>query len=127
MKKTIIHQFDPVIYPIKLWVISEMDGVIIQRSFRSSNGSELDMSESEGGICYTYGSLVVNKKTKDYGFMVVMKRDKTLNVGGIAHEATHVARLVWEHIMEDYPAREADAYLVQWVSDCIDKVIKNKE
>lgn len=36
----------------------------------------------------------------------------------IAHEAVHVAQQLWEHIGEDRPGREAEAYLVQMVTQC---------
>lgn len=38
--------------------------------------------------------------------------------GLIAHEATHVAQLLWEHLGEDQPGREAEAYIVQMVTQC---------
>lgn len=36
----------------------------------------------------------------------------------IAHEAVHVAQELWEQIGEDNPGREAEAYLVQYITQC---------
>lgn len=36
--------------------------------------------------------------------------------GLIAHEATHVAQQLWEHIGEKQPGAEAEAYLVQHIT-----------
>ena len=36
--------------------------------------------------------------------------------GLIAHEATHVAQRLWEHIGEDNPGTESEAYFIQMVT-----------
>lgn len=36
----------------------------------------------------------------------------------LAHEATHVAQALWRYIGERQPGEEAEAYLVQYVTQC---------
>lgn len=44
--------------------------------------------------------------------------------GLLAHEATHVAQLLWEYIGEDRPGKEAEAYLVQSVTQfCMQQLL----
>jgi hypothetical protein len=38
--------------------------------------------------------------------------------GLLAHEAVHVAQQLWENIGESKPGREAEAYLVQMITQC---------
>lgn len=37
--------------------------------------------------------------------------------GVAAHEADHAAQFLWEHIGEDKPGSEADAYLVEYITE----------
>lgn len=36
----------------------------------------------------------------------------------VAHEAVHVAQALWEHIGEREPGKEAEAYFIQWLTQC---------
>jgi len=40
----------------------------------------------------------------------------------MAHEATHAARDIWDRLSESETGCEADAYLGEWIVDCIDSV-----
>jgi len=126
MKKPIIHEFDPVIYPLKLWVASEFNVKAIQSLFETKEGKELNFEISNDVNAVTFNRTVVHKKTRDWGALVAINSEKDLGARTISHEATHATRFIWDHLNEDSPGIEADAYLVGWIADCIEKVLKNK-
>lgn len=54
--------------------------------------------------------------------------EKDVSIGTIAtiaHESTHAARLIWEHMGEGCTGVEADAYLVGWIASCCDKALRD--
>lgn len=125
-KKAVIHQFDPVIYPIKLWVMSEYNPALIDKLFKNQNGSKLNISRTESSNISTYDRVIVHRKSEKYGILIVLNGSVNISVGSICHEATHASRFIWGHLRELDTGIEADAYLVGWIADCIDKTLKNK-
>ena len=121
MKKAIIHQFDPQIYPVKLWVsITSNLSAIEERFVDFPSGDRMELGETEDFRAFT--QKVAQKEDGVIGVIVVFKLRKYCVISTISHEATHVARLVWEHLREGETGMEADAYLVGWICECIDKV-----
>lgn len=126
MKKPVqIHQFDPVIYPVKLFVIKHPTEEVINNNFEEYNGSKISFSIGTHNFAATYNKIVVKKDIQKYGVLINLYRN-TLEVSKLAHEATHAARVIWDWLCEDSTGAEADAYLVGWIVDCIDQVNKNK-
>ena len=125
MKKQIqIHQFDPVIYPVKLFVVKNSTPEVIHDNFQLLNGNSLDTDRSIGGYASTYKSIVENKHSSKFG--VLIRLFGKLEVSELAHEATHAAGVIWDWLGENNIGEEANAYLVQWVVDCLDQVNRNK-
>jgi hypothetical protein len=126
-KKVQIHQFDPVIYPINLWVMISDDLDEIANNFiESSNHSRIDLSELKSFTDAFVCSDIMLSRTKDYGILIVFKNKKACSLTTIAHEATHAARYIWEHLCEDKIGMEADAYLVEWIVKSILEVKNNQ-
>jgi hypothetical protein len=126
MKKTVkIHQFDPVIYPVKLWVVITDDLLPIADKFVKESGKEFNTEFKTKHHAFTEN--VVEKETYMWGIIVIFRSKKDMNVGLISHESTHVAREIWNRINESVTGIEADAYLVEWIANCIEKVKLNKE
>jgi hypothetical protein len=119
-----IHQFDPVIYPIKLWIIKNPTPESISENFITHDRLELNTNNSEATTASTYNKVVVKKDIQKYG--VLVKLYGKISVPDVAHEATHAARLMWDWLGEDGTGVEADAYLVGWIADCINQVRTNK-
>lgn len=123
-KKLQIHQFDPIIYPLKLWIVKKPNITVVKNEFLVYNNDELNISNNENACANTYNKVVVYKKTNKFGILILLHTK--LSIAEIAHEATHAARVIWDWLTEDYTGREADAYLVGWISDCINQVNTNK-
>lgn len=115
-----IHQFDPVIYPVKLWVAVTTDGEVIKERFHLINAENFEFNRHD------YEAITFPVKQKAVptykGFLVVFTQKKCMTVKIMAHEATHVARMMWKHLGEDVTGEEADAYLVGWIASCMNEV-----
>ena len=125
-KKVIIHEFDPVIYPRKLWVVATSKMTAITDRF-------LD-KESKGEMVYINGDhfsaitqKVSEKGSGRHGVIIVFVTKKEMTTKLIAHESTHAARYIWNELGEDETGTEANAYLVGWIAECCEKVKLNKE
>lgn len=124
-EKVQIHQFDPVIYPFKLWIVISSDLKAISERFNDyPSGNEFSYTDADNMIAFTQN--VQQKSDGLVGAIIVFKKRSDCNVRLIAHESTHVALLLWKHVGEDEPGMEADAYLVGWIAECCEKVKRNK-
>lgn len=125
--KAIVYEFNPAVYPVKLWILDVLDNEFINSEFEGFSGERLDIAKSEEGFAMTYNKVLVRKSTQKYGILVVVPNKKILTVSHIAHEATHVARFMWDYMGETSTGAEADAYLVGWIAECIEKVKLDKQ
>jgi hypothetical protein len=126
MRKTIIHQFDPVIYPVKLWVtITREYNSLAERFEQGYNNDRLNVEFLENKEAVTYH--VREKSSKLRGVLIVYNGLNYCSVRTIAHEASHACDFIWEYIGETRKGDEAKAYLMGWIAECIEKVKRNKE
>ena len=125
MRKDIIHEFDPVIYPVKLWVSIANDTEFIKSKFTYyPQCKELDFKSKVEYDAWV--DTVMDLETNKIGFLVCFNNFKACTTGIIAHEATHVSDRLWKHIGERKKGNEANSYFVEWVVECIEKVKLNK-
>ena len=123
-KKTIIHEFDPCIYPRLLWVVK---GGELEEIRKTLEFGELGDDEQKGGAVTISAYDNANKKG---GFLVWFpKASEISNLDWIAHESSHVALGIFEYVGAEVECSRSEpfAYLVGWVFGCIDKVRKYKE
>lgn len=123
-KKTIIHEFDPCIYPRLLWVVKggELDEIRKTLEF-----AEFDEDIEKGGAVTVSA---YDNENKRGGFLVWFpKASEMSNLDWIAHECAHVALGVFDYIGAEAKASDSEpfSYLVGWVFKCVDKVRKYKE
>lgn len=121
-KKTIIHEFDPQIYPRLLWVVKggSLEGI--------KDMFETEISEEEAGGAVTF--LVRRKVDNRLGYCVWFPKSGDIrNLDWIAHESSHVALCIFNDVgaIITPEGQEPFAYLVGWVFGCIDKIRKWKE
>lgn len=124
-KDMIIREFDPVIYPLKVWIAKNPSPTKLKELFIELTGGTLTFIFDKRTIASTYNRVVENVETGKYGILIILSSNK-LSVKAIAHEATHAVRYIWEGLSEEVTGIEADAYLAGWVAECINKVVKNK-
>lgn len=128
-----IHEFDPQIYPFMLWVAKKPKYEVVKDKFYALIGDDVkDIGEDmfyRSATTYATCYPVCEKSSKRIGILVGMHMPKVMTAGCMAHEATHVCDFVCDRINMDcytYDTGEPRAYLVQWITDCIDKVKRGK-
>lgn len=119
-----IHEFDPQIYPRRLWVVK---GGELEEIRKTLEFPELDEDQENGGAVTVSA---YDKTNKRGGFLVWFpKASEMKNLDWIAHEASHVALGIFDYVgaVVTTEGQEPFAYLVGWVFGCMDKVRKFKE
>lgn len=127
--RTKIDEYDPVIYPRKLWVgIYNGNMKPFTDRFCYRDGVELhNMQDSAGCDARTY--IVTEKSTNKYGYLILVDstilKDKILLIDVIAHESEHIKTGIFEDIglYTNAESQEADAYLVGFIAKSIWKTI----
>lgn len=122
--KTIIHEFDPCIYPRLLWVVK---GGTLEGIRKTLEFGELSEEDKNGGAVTL--SAYDNEKQRG-GFLVWFPKASDIKHGDwIAHEASHVALGIFDYIGSEVTACDSEpfSYLVGWVFKCVDEVRKYKE
>jgi hypothetical protein len=122
MKKLVqIHEFDPVLYPRKLWVCFKVTREVLEERFSFVGNIEDNWFNDNGAT-----TSMVNDKETNLGGLLVWTSSPKLSVNHMAHEASHVANFIFDYIGEDNNKGECYAYLVGWAAECIDKASKYK-
>lgn len=108
-----IHEFDPVIYPRKLWVAVSTD----------------TFSDRFEGVSEWDDMLMPLYKQRNLGGILVRYESKNaITIANIAHESSHIAMNIFDYIgaKVDLANQETFSYLVGWIADCINQVRTGK-
>lgn len=128
-----IYEFDPVIYPTKVWVA--LDDVTIDEideAFEAICNDDTGVPFKENHTLlerYTDAKTIVVgcKEQHRTGCLVLMRKNTALK--SLSHEADHCADYLFEEIGEterSYNHGEPYAYYQSWVFDCLYKVKKGE-
>lgn len=114
-----VHEFDPQIYPRKLWIalttenkIDDFDGI-----------SEMDKS------CIAVVDHVHNNKTDKGGIMIRFSNTDKITNDIVTHEACHAAMEIIDYIggKIDLNNQEYFCYLSGWIAKCCNEVLNETE
>ena len=130
-KTTKIHEFDPLLYPTRIWVGVNVPIEQISEKFYEllSDGSIDDFKASENDCAIATCHPVVEKDSNWQGIFCHIKRPKLAGVGVTAHEAEHIVCWICEQFgiqSVTFDDSEPRAYLMPWVANCIYDVLKGK-
>lgn len=117
MNKAKVYEFDPLIYPQKVWiVVSSKDNI--------DDFEGLEPLEEYDAIT----QWTTQKSTNKYGIMIRFSSKRIMSVGTMAHESYHATKDILDHVGEkdDVEHQEPFAYLLGWIANCCDKVKNNK-
>lgn len=133
-EKVKIYEFDPVIYPFRLWVA-------VRPSFEQVD-AEFETIDTEDNIApFTKDFLIQhisctascypawNKESMRVGALLCIWRKQELTTCVIAHEASHITDYLCDRTGVkgfDMDSGEARAYFLGWVAGCIEKVKQGK-
>lgn len=109
-----VHEFNPQIYPRKVWVAVSKD----KFAERFDGVSEWDET------CDAIVDCVHDKLRNLGGVLVRFGSVEDMTVANISHESTHIAMEIFDYIGAnvDLHNQEPFSYLVGWVADCIEQV-----
>lgn len=122
-RKVVFHEFDPVVYPRKVWVARRALTESISERFEPDRAYIQDLKINED--CIAICLPVVQKETKRKGVLCDILAPRLLTTGMIAHESVHIADYIFDECgaltqMFKY-GNEPYAYLVGWVAECFSK------
>ena len=125
MSKCKVHEFDPQIYPRKLWIIKGGLPGDIKDMFILRDGKEIDF-EVDDYDAVTYS--VMLKEKKKYGELIWYPDEEKIDPDRITHESVHAAMDIFGDIGAEVDIENQDpfAYLAGWIADCIDQVKRDK-
>lgn len=121
MSKAKIYEFDPVIYPRKLWVVT--DPKALEEFYYCDDKAALAPNDYD--VATTYYD-VARKDSKNVGVVIFIR--KGIDVNTVAHESGHAAFAIFRMINAniEFKNTEPYCYLLGWIAGCIDKVRTNK-
>lgn len=129
--KSVIYEFDPVIYPFKLLVSRVFDVEEL--------GGMFYCVDDEENLIDDPGAFVPGRRTKsrtiqcapkdgsETCYLVLLYRPNVIGVGTLSHESLHIANFVGEwlgFLPKKANEDEPQAYLVQWLSNCLNSVLR---
>lgn len=106
-KKTVIHEFDPCIYPRLLWVVK---GGSLEEIRKTLEFDELDEDFQSTGGAVTIAAYDNAKKKGGFLVWFPSPSDMTKNSYWMAHEASHVALGIFDYIGSDVTASDSEPF-----------------
>jgi hypothetical protein len=131
MSKTAIYEFNPIIYPTRLWVCKKPNTKDVSDLFYpfDNNGEQVDgfgeVLEYDLGK-YANTVIVGNKESCMRGCLVSIFRPSECGAGICSHEALHYIAYLSSQFdipLGDFNTSEPLAYLEQWATNCINMVL----
>lgn len=117
-----IYQFDPMIYPRFLWVVTGGDFSDIKKWFLYYSGEELDDRDIEtmGGMTQS----VTFRHNQCLGILIWFPNIHLAKANWITHESVHGTLELFDQLglRVDYRNQEPMAYLAGWFAECIEFV-----
>lgn len=124
--KKIIYEFNPVIYPYKIWIVVDKKPDIISDMFNDYNGNPIENINKDTENLEGFAMMVSKKDIPYYGDVIYFRSKKSINFELVAHESSHAAKHLFEHIGADVSAHEPFEFLIGWIAHCCEEVKKNK-
>ena len=119
IKKKILgyFEYDPVIYPRKLWVhIGDDFKELAPKAF-----CNIVVDENKDYYGVEYGE-VIRKSDDKYGILVSFPKRKDMTMDICVHEASHVCDDLEKATGLEHGG-ESSAYLIGWIASCINKAL----
>jgi hypothetical protein len=117
-----IHEFDPVIYPRKLWVTYDATSDELNEYFPTGDINDNKFKDETGYYGITYRT---QNKDKKGGVLIRFADNKeSMQSWNMIHEAMHAAGHICDYvgIQADWDNDEAFVYLTTWIVKCCEKV-----
>ena len=125
-----IYEFDPLIYPRKIWITYDATAKELNEMFPEGDGtgkvfSDDDLKDSYGAE-YSVGII---KPERQGGFLLRFPNKETMISCNIVHECIHAATGIFRYIgaSVDVDNDEPFVYLVSWLVKCCEKLKEEQQ
>lgn len=118
-----IHEFDPVIYPRKVWITYDATSDDLNNMFPTGDlyGNKFKDEEGYYGIAYR-----TKRGDNDKGGVLIRFADNkdSMSSWNMLHEVMHAAAMICDYvgIKADWDNDEAFVYLATWIMKCCEQV-----
>lgn len=127
---TTIHQFDPLIYPRKIWITYDATAKELNEMFPDGDGEGKRFTDNdfESSYAITY-SVGVKEPESQGGFLLRFQDKESMTPWNIAHECIHAAAGIFRYIgaSVNVDDDETFAYLVSWMCKCCEKTKEEQQ
>ena len=122
-----IHEFNPVIYPYKVWIVINKNPAGIADRFKEYDGSKIVFAQGDVDRSEAFTMPVQSKeKPLFYGVVLFFRSKKSMSYELVAHEASHAAKYLFDHIGADVSHHEPFEYVIGWIARCCEEVKRYK-
>lgn len=121
-----VHEFDPTIYPYKLWVIIDKNPDGLADLFDEYSGKPIEFIDRDTMGLRAFAMPVIKKENPYYGVVLFFRSKKSMTYELVAHECSHAGKYLFEHIGAEIKEHEPFEYVVGWMAGCCEKVKNNK-
>lgn len=121
-----IHEFDPIIYPYKLWVIIDKKPTGISDVFDEYSSNPIEFIDRDTAGLAAFAMPVSKKQDSKFGVIIFFRSKKSMSYELVAHECSHAAKYLFDHIGADIKEHEPFEYVIGWMAGCCEKVKKQK-
>lgn len=122
-----IHEFDPVIYPRKLWITYNATVDELNEYFPTGDYLGNKFKDENGYYGITYRT--ERGSTKKGGVLIrFADNNEAMESWNMLHEAIHAAGIICQYvgIQADFENDEAFTYLATWTMKCCEQVKKGE-
>ena len=121
MGKLKVHEFDPVLYPRKIWVVKGTGMDMQQKikdAYRTPDDDSLSMDEVNKVKAVVW-NVMETAERHEYGVLIWLRTK--VDPGVAAHESIHAANYICRDCDIHFDALNDEhyAYLVGFIADCI--------
>lgn len=116
-----IQEFDPVIYPYKIWIAIDESPADIQNLFNGYDGKRIETLEYDTSRLAAFAMPVISKDG-ECGVVLYFRSAEIMSYELVAHESSHAAKYLFKHINADVSEHEPFEFVIGWIAGCCENV-----
>jgi len=117
-----IYEFDPVIYPYGIWIVIDNNPNLIPDLFDEYSGKPIESIDRDTKGLEAFTMPVIRKENPKFGVVIFFRSKESMTFELAAHESSHAAKYLFEHIGANVAAHETFEFLVGWIASCIGEI-----
>lgn len=122
MQTNKIYEFDPVIYPYNLWIVLDENPNLIPSIFNEYSGKPIESIDADTKGLEAFTMPVIRKDSPIFGVIIFFRSKESMTFELVAHESSHAAKYLFEHIGANVAEHETFEFVVGWIANCLSKV-----